>query len=110
MNATPVTQRIQTTCALGFALLISGTTNASHRAELFDGQANRQGYEIYSNDATGCLATQRPRVTIFEHGTGQAAPTCSKGAQPVTPPAIRLARPLPGSGYNQLNGSIRYSF
>lgn len=111
MNTTAPMQRIQTTCALGIALLIGGTANASQRTEPFDGTAHRQGYETYSKGPVGCTTNQRPQVIIFDHGFRQASPACTEANNAsLMPPAVRLARPLSGRTYAPTSDNTRYSF
>lgn len=111
MNTSAQTHRIQTTCALGFALLFGGTASASHRSEIYDGPAHHQGYESYSKSPAGCAAVQAPRLIIFDHSFRQVTPSCNRASDASsTAPAVRLARPLSGRSYNHTSENIRYSF
>jgi len=103
---------MQTTCALSLALLISGTTGAAHMTEHTGGELYRQEYESFPRDTSSCASSHGARVIIFDHGFRRTAPSCSasSGSVTITPPPIRLARPLSGDPYIRSGDSIRYSF
>ncbi|MCQ4313476.1 hypothetical protein NAV33_16500 [Pseudomonas stutzeri] len=108
MNTAATTQRIQTTCALSIALLISGTTSANQGFEQPGSEVYRQGYESFAVDTPSCDSSQDPRIIIFG-GARQTATPCSDANTTITPP-VRLARPLSGRQYIRSGDSIRYSF
>lgn len=111
MNTPAPTQRIQTTYALGIALLISGATSASQRTDSNDGPIHRQGYETYSKETAGCATLQQPRVVIFDNVVRQSSPACTEVDNSASmPPAVRLARPLSGRSHSLASENIRYSF
>jgi hypothetical protein len=112
MNTATATHRIQTSCVLSLALLISGTANAAHGPEHVGAELYRHGHESFAPDKPSCVGRQGPRVIIFDQGIRQTAPSCNtatRGSVTITPP-IRLARPLSGSQYIPSSDSIRYSF
>ncbi|GAB6387083.1 hypothetical protein [Stutzerimonas marianensis] len=112
MNVTISTQRIHASCALSIALLISGTTVASHRVDLPPGEAYRNGYEEMTSLRDDCTGRAGARIITFDHGTRQATPACSSSSQsapPSTPP-VRLAQPLSGRQSLRSGEPIRYSF
>lgn len=105
------TYRLQTISALSFALLISGTTSASHRSDSSSAQLHSHGYEDVD------IAQVKPRCmsavgAIVTHlGNRQVVASCRATGHAVegsTP--IRLAKPLSGSPYPRSSESIRYSF
>ena len=112
MNTATATQCIQTTFALSIALLISGTTVASSKSPQTVAEVYRQGYESLAENAPNCAGSLRSRALIVDHGLRQAAPSCSDASESinVTPPPVRLARPLSDSQYIRSGESIRYSF
>jgi len=112
MNTATATQRVQTTCVLGLALLISGTTGAVHIAQHTDGELYRQGHESFARDVPSCANNSVSRAIIFDHGARRIAPSCgaTSGSVTVTPPPVRLARPLSDGQYIRSGDSIRYSF
>ncbi|NKQ12773.1 hypothetical protein [Pseudomonas sp. SST3] len=113
MNTATATHRIQTSCVLSLALLISGTTNAAHGPEHVGAELYRHGHESFAPDGPSCVGRQGPRVIIFDQDLRQTAPSCNtatRGSVTITPPPIRLARPLSGSQYIPSSDSIRYSF
>jgi hypothetical protein len=112
MNTATATHRIQTSCVLSLALLISGTTSASHMSEHTGGELYRQGHESFARDTPNCAGSHGPRVIIFDHGFRQTAPSCNdaSGSATNTSPPVRLARPLSGIQYIRSHDSVRYSF
>ena len=107
MNTTTATQRIQTLSALSLALLISGTTNASHKA----GSAYDEHLHEYERAAQGtshCAAGKN----IYNLGSRQSVSPCIgvNHTETRSPAPIRLAKPLSGSPYIRSGESIRYSF
>lgn len=112
MNTATATQRLQTTCLLGLTLLISGTTGVVHIAQHSDDGLYRQGYENFSRDVPSCANSQGGQAIIFDHGARRTAPSCSavSGSVTITPPPVRLARPLSDNRYIRSGESIRYSF
>lgn len=111
MNTATATQRIQTSCVLSFALLISGTTGAVHLAEHSADGFSQQGHATFSDDASSCTASQGPRVIIFDQGPRSNPGPCQRtGAAAVTVPTVRLAKPLSGDPYLRSGDTTRYSF
>ncbi|WP_217474546.1 hypothetical protein [Stutzerimonas stutzeri] len=111
MNTATATQRIQTSCVLSFALLISGTTGAVHLAEHDANGFSRQGHASFTDDTSSCTASQGPRVIIFDQGARANAGPCQRTeSTAVTVPTVRLAKPLSGDPYLRSGDTTRYSF
>ena len=108
MNTTTATQRIQTLSALSLALLISGTTNASHKAGSAYDEQHLHEYESAAQGTSGCAAGKN----IYDLGSRQSVSPCIvvNHADTPSPAPIRLAKPLSGSQYIRSGESIRYSF
>lgn len=112
MNTASKTQRLQSTCVLSLALLISGTTGVAHIAQHTDGELYGRGHESLARDVSSCANDLGGRAIIYDHGVRRIAPSCSaiSGSATITPPPVRLARPLSDSQYIRSGDSIRYSF
>lgn len=109
MNTATATQRIQTTCALSLALLVSGTTTAAHMFDHADSELYR--HEHPAPETPSCGHSHGPQVITFGHGFRQTSQPCDAANTSVTiMPPVRLARPLSGSQYMRSSDGIRYSF
>lgn len=109
MNTATTTQRIQTSCVLSFALLISGTTGAVHLAEHGTEGLSRQPQASYSEAISNCAVSRGPRVIIFDQGA-KPEPCQDSGSTATALPTVRLAEPLSGDPYRRSSDSTRYSF
>ena len=112
MNTATATHRIQTLSALSIALLISGTTNASHKADAATDQQFPIRYQDAPLRASSCSGYGESRTIILNLGASRIASPCA-GASSTdanAPAPIRLAKPLSGSPYMRSEDSIRYSF
>lgn len=109
MNNTS-TQRIRTFSALSLALLISGTSYASHKSELATESAYPHGYEKAPRLTSNCVGG--PSAVISNLGSQPAASGCagSNLADATAPVPIRLAKPLSSNPYMRSSDNIRYSF
>ena len=111
MNTATTTQRIQTSCVLSFALLISGTTGAVHLAEHGTDGLSRQRQASFSEDSSNCAVNLGPRVIIFDQGARSNPGSCQgSGSTAIALPTVRLAEPLSGEAYRRSSDSTRYSF
>ncbi len=108
MNTTTATQRFQTLSALSLALLISGTTNASHKSGSAYDEQHLHEYESAAQGTSHCTAGKN----IYNLGSRQSVSPCIgvNHAETQSPAPIRLAKPLSGSQYIRSGESIRYSF
>ncbi|MGK9064244.1 hypothetical protein [Stutzerimonas chloritidismutans] len=105
MNTAISTQRIPTGCAIGIALLISGTTVASSRADLANRDDHPNAYEVSTRSRSACTAPSEGRTSL--QGKREAQ-TCKPSAQPSAP--IHIAQPL-SENYNlRSSKTIRYIF
>ncbi|WP_152523737.1 hypothetical protein [Stutzerimonas stutzeri] len=109
MNTATTSQRIQTSCVLSFALLISGTTGAVHLTEHGTDGLSRQRQASFSEDSSNCVVSRGPRVIIFDQGANPA-PCQGSGSTAIALPTVRLAEPLSGDPYRRSSDSTRYSF
>lgn len=109
MNAATATQRIQATCALSIALLASGMTAVSHRAEPPIGSLHHDGYERLARGALGCVNSHRPQA-VFAQDAHQTVATCNGTSGSTASSSVRLTKPLSGAGHIYADENIRYSF
>jgi hypothetical protein len=112
MNTLTATHRIPAFSALSLALLISGTTEASHRSDPANRALHLHEYESAVRDTPICASGQTDGKTIFHLGARQSASSCTGATRFETPSAapIRLAKPLSRSQDIRYGESIRYSF
>lgn len=111
MNTTTAAQRIQTISALSLALLISGTTSASHKSDT-TGEFHLHEYDSAVRGSPHCTSGHAGGKSMPDLGSRQSARTCLGADRfEMSPPAtIRLAKPLSGSQYIRSGDSIRYTF
>lgn len=97
MNTAIATQRIQTTCLLSLALLISLTSDHTHISE--HPEVKQPGIFILAS----------PDCTESHKASNEACNTLGE-FETILPPPMRLVRPLSESPYLRPGDSIRYSF
>ncbi len=110
MNTATVSHRIPTLTALSIALLISGTTHASHRADSSQ-TLHPQDVENATSNRADC-GTGISGPIADTPNSRSAVPACADDgrAGTATPAPIRLAKPLLGNPYRRSGEGIRYTF
>ena len=111
MNTATATHRFQTISALSIALLISGTTSASHRSDSSNTPPHSYGYEDVDVGKGIQSCKNSVGAVVSNLGTRQVRPPCGGPSSTTDAPSpIRLAKPLSGRPYLRSIESIRYSF
>lgn len=103
MNTATATQRLQTTCLLSLAMLISLTSDGAHVP------SDPGGDRAESRASPSCTDGREPMGIIVSYA---AAPSCNTLTEfgTITPPPVRLVSPVPGSRYLFPDDNIRYAF
>ncbi len=100
MNTATATQRLQAICVLSLALLASLTSDGAHEHT----GGNRSEQLIRASP--GCADSHEPQENDIDHLS------CNTPGdfESLTPPPMRLVKPLSGSQYLRSGDNIRYSF
>lgn len=106
MNRATTTQRIETVGILSLALLISLTSDGSHRS---DHSANNRT-DALIRASPNCAETPEPQDIVVVHGLRETGHSCVSELEASQPQPIRLVTPLPGSQHLRPGDSTRYSF
>lgn len=100
MNTATATQRLQAICVLSLALLASLTSDGAHDHTGGDRPEHLIRASPGCADSHGSLGNDIDHLSCNNSGDFES----------LTPPPIRLVKPLSGSPYIRSGDNIRYSF